>query len=35
MNDVEYQAFTMTRLGHTYGVQEDMFIHLPYEKLYS
>ena len=32
MNDVEYQAFTMTRLGHTYGAQEDMHIHLPIMK---
>ena len=32
VNDVEYQAFTMTRLGHTYGGQEDMYIHLPIMK---
>jgi len=32
VNDVEYQAFTMTRLGHTYGAQEDMYIHLPIMK---
>ena len=28
-NDIEYQAFTMSRLGHTFGREEDMRAHFP------
>jgi len=29
---IEYQSFTMSRLGHEYGEAEDMKVHLPVMK---
>ena len=28
-NNIDYQSFTMTRLGHTFGREEDMRAHFP------